>query len=149
MNWIAHRGNMNGPDETRENTIAYAIEAIKTGFQVEVDVHYQHNNLYLGHDYFNELVSLAFLAHPMLWCHAKTIKTFNYLLSFPQVHCFFHDADDVALTSRGFLWTFPGKPLTDRSVCVMPEKNDQDPFKIQCYACCSDYVGKHITKSQQ
>ena len=34
---ISHRGNLNGPDPSKENKPSYITNAIRTGFQVEVD----------------------------------------------------------------------------------------------------------------
>ena len=52
MKLIAHRGNINGPDPSKENTPEYIEQAIAQGFDVEVDVRYSplHSKLYLGHD---------------------------------------------------------------------------------------------------
>jgi hypothetical protein len=29
------------------------------------------------------------------------------MLEEPDIHCFWHQDDDVALTSRGFVWKYP------------------------------------------
>ena len=55
-----------------------------------------------------------------------------------DIHCFWHQEDDVTLTSKGFMWTYPGKPLTDKSICVLPEKNNQIPKKA--LGICSDCI---------
>ena len=41
-------------------------------------------------------------------------------------------------TSRNFIWTYPGKKLTEKSICVLPEKNNEIPKKA--FGICSDYV---------
>ena len=35
---IAHRGNVNGKNPERENTIEYIEEAIKKGYHCEIDI---------------------------------------------------------------------------------------------------------------
>ena len=37
--YIAHRGNVNGKNESRENSPDYIMEAISLGFYVEIDVY--------------------------------------------------------------------------------------------------------------
>ncbi len=37
MIWIAHRGNLEGPNKERENEPSYLKEAIEAGYDVEVD----------------------------------------------------------------------------------------------------------------
>ena len=47
---ISHRGNIDGKFESYENEPNYIDNAIKEGYEVEVDVWYIDNILYLGHD---------------------------------------------------------------------------------------------------
>ena len=63
-------------------------------------------------------------------------------------HCFWHQEDDVALTSRGFLWTYPNKRLFSNSICVLPEIQDTDLPKIDIAGVCSDFIAEYrgITK---
>ena len=37
MKFISHRGNLNGPIEEYENHPEYILEALKKGFNVEID----------------------------------------------------------------------------------------------------------------
>ena len=55
-----------------------------------------------------------------------------------DIHCFWHQEDDVTLTSCGFMWTYPGQKLTNKSICVLPEKSN-DSFN-DCLGICSDYI---------
>jgi|TARA_B100000959_G_C14826137_1_gene559891 hypothetical protein len=55
-----------------------------------------------------------------------------------DIHCFWHQKDDVTLTSKGYMWTYPGKLLTDNSITVLPEINNDIPKK--CLGICSDYI---------
>ena len=50
MFFISHRGNINGPEVNRENSIDYINSAIDKGYDVEVDVWFKKGEFYLGHD---------------------------------------------------------------------------------------------------
>ena len=45
-----------------------------------------------------------------IWFHAKNIEAFYELLKL-NIVCFWHQNDDVTLTSNGYIWTYPGKQL--------------------------------------
>ena len=137
---ISHRGNLNGKSD-RENQPEYINETLDQGFEVEVDVWcFGDGGYWLGHDEPQYLVKKDFLKGDGLWCHAKNIEGLYSMLK-DEIHCFFHQEDDVTLTSEGYLWTYPGKQLTDKSICVMPKKVDKS---IDCYAVCTDYVMRWI-----
>jgi hypothetical protein len=137
---ISHRGNLDGPIPDMENTSGYINEALDLGFAVEVDVWKEYNEFWLGHDAPQEKIPTLFLTNEKIWCHAKNISALKDMVEI-GIHCFFHDSDDVTLTSRGFLWTFPGKRLTSMSVCVLPERGGFDP---NCAGVCSDYILKYV-----
>jgi len=52
-----------------------------------------------------------------------------------NIHCFFHQEDDVTLTSKGYIWTYPNKQLTDKSIAVLPKEK---PI-IEVAGICSDF----------
>ena len=54
-----------------------------------------------------------------------------------RTHCFFHQNDSVTLTSEGY-GTYPTQPLTEKSICVLPELQKIDVKG--CAGICSDYV---------
>jgi hypothetical protein len=33
-----------------------------------------------------------------------------------NIHCFWHQKDDFTITSQGFIWTYPGKPVCKNSI---------------------------------
>lgn len=122
MIYIAHRGNLLGPspeDENKPAHIEYAL--LEVGIDVEIDVWQINGKYYLGHDGPETPVGINFLTRDGLWCHAKNIQALAGLQEL-GCHTFFHDTDDATLTSRGFLWTFPGKELTRFSIAVLPER---------------------------
>ena len=110
MIFISHRGNMTGINPKRENEPLYIVEALEKGFDVEIDVWYKKGQFYLGHDEPQYKVKREFLQNRKLWCHAKNIEALNKMLK-EDIHCFWHQEDDVTLTSKGFMWTYPGKKI--------------------------------------
>ena len=83
------------------------------------------------------MVNKEFIKTKGLWFHAKNVEAFHELLKL-NVTCFWHQNDDVTLTSNGFIWTYPGKQLTVKSICVLPELNKVKKFN--CAGICSDYI---------
>ena len=144
MIYIAHRGNVNGPNPREENKPEYLLNAINLGYYIEADLWHIDNKLFLGHDEAQYEIDINFLLKisKKLFCHCKNIGALRYILENElEIECFFHDGDDCVLTSRNRIWTFPGKELTPLSVCVMPERVNQLPKN--CYGVCSDYVKKY------
>ena len=135
---IAHRGNINGKNPQLENTPTYLNAALEQGYDVEVDVWYVDGKFYLGHDGPELETSLEYLDNDRFWCHCKNVEALRELVQ-SGVHCFFHQNDDVTLTSRGVLWTFPRKQLMQGSVCVMPELGFDGDLS-QCAGICSDFI---------
>jgi len=146
MIYIAHRGNLAGPNSDDENKPEYLLKAINAGFYIETDLWLINSELFLGHDHPQYKINIDFLVDikDKLYCHCKNIDALNYIITnYPSINCFFHDRDDCVLTSNNLIWTFPGKQLTNKSICVMPEYVNQEPDNI-CYGICSDYINKYI-----
>jgi hypothetical protein len=137
---ISHRGNIEGPNKDKENSTDYIEEALKLGFDVEIDVWCDKDNWYLGHDSPKYKIKLSYLKNKRLWCHAKNIEALERMTSYSDIHSFWHQEDDVTLTSRNFLWTYPGKPLTSNSICVKPESGGETPKNV--LGICSDYINR-------
>jgi len=151
VRFIAHRGNLQGPNPAKENHPDYILEAIQQGYEVEVDLWYINNSLYLGHDspeyhidkkYLNTLASANFL-----WTHAKNIEAFEYLSCFENLHFtrswnfFWHQTDDYTLTSLHSIWAYPGKKMSKNSICVLPETLNYNILDLSiCKGICTDYV---------
>jgi len=133
---ISHRGNINGRVPELENTPDHIQKALDLGYDVEIDVWYD-DGFYLGHDKPQDEVSINHLRNDKVWCHAKNIEALNLMLK-EDIHCFWHQKDDVTLTSRGHMWTYPGKKTTDKSICILFEKDNKIPKNV--YGVCSDYI---------
>jgi hypothetical protein len=119
---ISHRGNITGTNKRLENTPNYIDSALLRNIDVEVDIWFINGQFKLGHDAAEYSVDENWLLDRRwrLWCHAKNIEAISHLFEM-DMHCFWHETDTVALTSQYWLWTFPGKQLTDNSIAVMPE----------------------------
>jgi len=145
MKLISHRGNTSGKT-AEENSPRYIMAALSEGYDVEVDVWYTDKKYFLGHDTPEHEVEMGFLKLNGLWCHAKNIEALHKMIA-EDIHCFWHQEDDVTLTSRGFLWTHPNKQLFSNSVCVLPELQ-RDFFvsvDVELAGICSDFISKYNT----
>jgi len=137
MRLIAHRGNINGITKD-ENNPDYVYEAIKQGFDVEVDLRVFRDKLYLGHDEPQYEITLSLLQamSKNLWVHCKDVDALHKLVA-SEVHYFWHQEDDYTLTSGGFVWVYPNKRLIKNSICVLPENGYNGNIE-ECYAICTD-----------
>ena len=99
---ISHRGNILGRKKQLENNPNYIDNALKLGYDVEVDVWSIDKQFYLGHDKPQYKIERSFLQNKKFWCHAKNIEAFYRMIDDNKIHCFFHDKDKVALTSKGY-----------------------------------------------
>src|SRR3989338_9472892 len=102
---IAHRGNFDGSNPAMENNPDYIGEALRMGYQVEIDVRFIDNVFLLGHDKPQYRVEEDFLENEKLWCHAKNYEALERMLKNKNIHCFWHQEYDFTLPSRGFIWT--------------------------------------------
>ena len=145
MKLIAHKGNVNGPDPSTENTPEKIDWCIENGYDVEVDIRYspETDKFYLGHDGPDSEVNWWWLAgrQANLWIHCKDLTTLHeFVTNTSGFNYFWHQGDDYTLTSKGQIWASPGKPYKEDTVRVI-----EDPEEVKeydCYAICSDYVGK-------
>jgi len=142
MRWILHRGNTNGPNSV-ENNPEKLVELLKKGYEIEIDLWYQNNRFYLGHDKGQYEISEDFLEQNGLWIHCKDAKTLEYMNTKKKyLNYFYHTTEDYILTSRGYIWCYIGKPALEGSVIVMPEKSNYNWDELEKKNCliCSDYL---------
>ena len=139
---ISHRGNLNGPNEVRENSPYYIMEAIDEGYDVEVDLWWVDGKVYLGHDKPQYEVSDEWLGERIdkLWVHCKNVELLNWIRS-TTLHYFWHEEDTLTLTSKNYMWVYPGKQPVIGSIAVMPEIHNDDISK--CLGVCSDFIKKY------
>lgn len=146
MKLIAHRGLLKGPDKTLENHPDQILKVVELGYDCEVDFWLVDSKFYLGHDTYQYQIDEYFLSRlGKLWIHAKNLDALHWLSSSQQsLNYFWHQEDDFTLTSQGYIWTYPGKLLTNLSISVMPEWNDPNfnNLNFNCFGICSDYILK-------
>jgi hypothetical protein len=123
----------------QENTIPYIVQAIERGVDVEIDVWATNNKLMLGHDAPEHDVDYDFLRYysDRLWIHCKNIDALSYMNGTP-LHYFWHQEDTYTLTSRGYIWCYPGVPTTEK--CIIVLKDDDVRSDSNYLGICSDYV---------
>lgn len=152
MKLIAHRGNIDGPNPLEENKPEYIEKALYYGFDVEIDIRFNQydKKLYLGHDLSQYVIDWFWLSKykDFLWIHCKNIEAlYEFSYGTSGFNYFWHQDDDFTLTSKRYIWTYPGKSYTPMSVVVMPElsigKEKLDMLKVyNCFGVCSDYIGE-------
>ena len=144
MKIISHRGNIKGPQPQWENRPSYIDCAIGNGYDVEVDVRYVAGGLWLGHDYPKYEIDLEWLLlrRKKIWIHTKNYEAMVNLVEY-DLNLFWHQEDDIVLTSKKFIWAYPGKQPIKKSIAVLPELNNDDVSS--CKGICSDYILKYKT----
>jgi hypothetical protein len=141
---ISHRGNINGKQPNKENHPDYIWEAIRKEYHVEIDVWFVNGKLKLGHDapQYDFPFDLFENHYSKLWIHCKNLEAIVELNKFDKIgsrlNYFWHQTDDITLTSKGYIWAYPGKQPIENSIAVMPEINNDDVSK--CIGVCSDYI---------
>lgn len=144
---ISHRGNINGRMESLENKPTQIDMAIKQGYDVEIDIWYKDGILWLGHDKPDYDIDLRFLTDRItkLWVHCKNIEAVVYFTKIFQEYpfnFFWHQEDDITLTSLNHIWAYPGKQPIKGSIAVMPELFNDKTTK--CLGICSDYISNYL-----
>ena len=146
MIFISHRGNLDGIKEQRENSPVYIDEAIESGFDVEVDIRYKDNTLWLGHDEPQYEVRFDWLEarKDSLWLHIKDYKSLLEMKKYDHsgLRYFCHQSDEFTLVSNGYFWCHNiHEEMTEN--CIIPLLGLQDVvgYKQTSFgAVCSDYV---------
>jgi hypothetical protein len=136
---VSHRGNISGPNKSRENKQSYIQEALDLGYDVEIDV-WGDKNLWLGHDELQYQVDLKFIVKNFnkLWIHCKNIEALDIASNFNTLNFFWHENDDYTLTSKNFVWTYPGKRVSNKSILVVDDAREYGG--PPCFGLCSDYL---------
>lgn len=150
---IAHRGNSVGPVEEMENN-PNIIDRVYTkwGINSEVDLWYVNQQLFLGHDYPQYKIDAGWLhmRANLLWIHCKNIEAMVWLQRHPHeehFNYFWHEEDAYTITSRGYIWAYPGKkvPLGAKAICVMPEVVEMEHSDLKNFVgVCTDYGVNYI-----
>ena len=141
---ISHRGNTQGIESKLENKPSFIDRSLNMGYDVEVDIWLNDGKLYLGHDLPQFLIDEMWLAQRInqLWIHCKNIDSIiHFNKSTLKFNYFFHESDKVTLTSKNFIWAYPGNQPIEKSIAVLPEIHNENLSK--CIGICSDYIKKY------
>ena len=147
MKIIAHRANINGPSSKNENQTSSIKECIDLGYDVEIDIRLIDGILYLGHDKPQVVITIEELRliKNKIWLHCKNLEAFSFFRQInEEFNYFWHEEDSYTLTSKGYIWAFPGKELSPECICVMPEINYsldiiKDLRNLYISGICTDY----------
>jgi hypothetical protein len=139
MKLISHRGNINGRIIEAENRPDYIDDTICLGYDVEIDLWVIDGKIYLGHDSFQYEINDKWLNERIdkLWVHCKNIESLNWIKN-TSLHYFWHENDTLTLTSKNYIWAYPGKQPITGSIAVMPEIFNDDVSN--CLGVCSDFI---------
>ena len=142
---ISHRGNINGPSELNENQPFYIDGSLDKGYDVEIDVWYVDGVFYLGHDKPDHKINFTWIIERQdkLWVHCKNIESILFFKECDyEINYFWHEEDTITLTSKNYIWAYPGKQPIKDSIAVMPEIYNDDTTK--CLGICSDYISNYL-----
>jgi hypothetical protein len=139
MKLISHRGNINGKIIEAENRPDYIDDTIRLGYDVEIDLWFINGKIYLGHDSFQYEINDKWLNERIdkLWIHCKNVESLNWIKN-TSLHYFWHENDTLTLTSKNYIWVYPGKQPIVGSIAVMPETFNDDVSS--CLGVCSDFI---------
>lgn len=137
MKIISHRGNLNGINKDTENNPHHIIEVLKK-FDVEIDVWFIENKWYLGHDEPQYEVDCHFFTDTM-WLHCKNLDACTKL-SDTNLNWFWHENDQMTLTSKGYKWVYPNIYIQN-GITVEFGHNKNLPNYIM--GICTNYPDKY------
>ena len=145
---ISHRGNIDGKNIKKENDPLYLLDTLKKGYHIEVDIWYKKSIWYFGHDHAQykignnqKLKNFCKKNINKIWFHCKNVEALENMKD-TKYNYFWHDRDFYTITSKGFIWCFPGQKIIKKSVTLFPKKfkNISKIKKMNLFAICSDYV---------
>ena len=138
---ISHRGNINGKIIEFENHPNYIDDTLSMGYDVEVDIWKINDKFYLGHDTFQYEIDISWIGDRdhKLWVHCKNIEVLEFLNKYNyDINYFWHENDTVTLTSKNYIWAYPGKQSIKNSIAVLPEIYNDN--LNNCLGICSDFI---------
>ena len=149
---IAHRGNVAGPNPEEENR-PDIVDLVyhKYQFHSEIDLWRMNEKFFLGHDLPQYEVDLKWLKTRanIIWIHCKNIAALTALpLTGIDFNYFWHEEDAYTITSKGYIWAYPGKKLDKRSnkaIAVMPEITEMPFEELKNFTgICTDWGVNYI-----
>jgi hypothetical protein len=145
MKIISHRANLTGPNPETENNPNQIDFCISLGYDVEIDLWLIDGEYYLGHDNPVYKIPFTFLINrkEKLWIHCKNQDAL-FSLNSTGLNYFWHQTDDVTITSQEFIWAYPDKQENTYRNLVILNFSDTVDFDSYAnsgiYAVCVDFV---------
>lgn len=147
MKIISHRANIHGPNGKNENQKSSIRNCIDLGYDVEIDIRLIDGKLYLGHDKPDVIITKdeLIMIKNKVWVHCKNLEALSFFKQIDEGFNFFwHEEDSYTLTSKGYIWAYPGKQLSPECICVMPElncpiNNIKELRNLSIKGICTDY----------
>lgn len=137
MKIISHRGNISGANPETENHPDQICKVLSSGFDCEVDFWFIDNCFFLGHDKPQYEIDFSFLYKEGLWIHCKNLEALS--MCPPSSNYFWHEKDCYTLTSKKFIWTYPGEKVKDDCIIVDNDPNWKNK-NYNCWGVCTDYL---------
>jgi len=144
---IAHRGLLRGPDSTLENTVQQLESNASAGIISECDIWFNDGGFWLGHDTPEYPISYEWICNmkDVILIHAKDLRSFHELKRLRDeegidLHIFYHTDEDVVMTTHGDCIVYPGLPVLNGWISMMPERTPLIKIKDYALAICSDFV---------
>ena len=79
-----------------------------------------------------------------LWIHCKNKEALSLMNDVKELHYFWHQEDDYTMTSKNYIWAYPGILPISNTIMVMPEMKWVDYVNevknLYPFGICSDYV---------
>ncbi len=140
---ISHRGNTNKTFPDRENSPSYIDEAIKQGYDVEVDVRLIGNKLFLGHDTPDYPVTLTWLLDRKiyLFVHTKNFGALSHLID-SELRIFYHQKENHTIINNcDLIWSHNLAEANEKSIIpLLSQENIRHFSGTQVAGICSDFV---------
>lgn len=141
---ISHRGNIDGKNSSLENNPDQIDFLTSKKINVEIDVWFKNKKIYLGHDNPDTEINISWLYEKIkfLWIHCKTFETIDFFYrQDKKFNFFFHQNDDLTLTSLGYIWVYPGKTFNKNSIIVCNSKKELKKIaEHKPLGICSDFI---------
>lgn len=141
---ISNRGNVFGVIKHAENTQEYLEEAIKSGFNVKVDLWVINNQMCSGESYpsyrinFNEILTPGKVLFEI-----KNNAAFSFIVNH-QLHGFIKNENGITFTSKGIPLSY-GPNIADNTVAFFPENEPHDKIKkMNLIGICGDFIGNYL-----
>ena len=152
MRFISHRGNFNGPSNL-ENSPSQIDWCLNESIDCEVDLWVQNGAYLLGHDFGQYEINKDWIMEreKSLWIHCKNAEALSALqmLNRQDLNFFWHQEDSYTLTSRSFIWVYPGNFVVPGGIAVLPERwmIDSRFREISLsYGICTDYIISYMNE---